>query len=514
MKRFAFVSRLFLFLLIIVSLACTPVFSWAPGADIPSRAGTITAARAASDGTVVTLDAVNVVKICGRQSPCYILVNENAWPMTPMIVYPYFPTSDMRIGMPVEITGTVTTAYGAKCLTSVTVKAYKNPDNSIYYGAITKPDAAPLVWTDGVVTMAPGASPPTTPSVTPNATIPDAATFYTDIADAKINAADGKIVWFTNKKILSVGGDEYGSYIIIAADGSNDTIKVYTAASASTLDRAGSVIGMISTHSGSRTVSADTGPEVDLWTYIGSVQLFDSGLIGWVKAQPNGVTVNLSQKVVSAIFPGYFYVCEQERVPGIKVVSARRVDVGRVVNLFGGTIATASGEKYLNNPTVGISLTAPLSIKPIGMNNRSLGGDGFLYDGEGGTQGQPGVYAGVGLNTVGLLVRIWGKVTAIGSLNRWYVIDDGTGLSWTEGSTTYTGVKIVLGDNGTYFPMVDEHGLAVEIGDYADGINGISSCVTIDGTSYRCLRQIGAFGQRGPPWWPVNKINRVSSPGM
>ena len=91
------------------------------------------------------------------------------------------------------------------------------------------------------------------------------------------------------------------------------------------------------------------------------------------------------------------------------------------------------------------------------------------------------------------------------------MIDDGTGLTWTEGENTYTGVKVSLGDT-SFLPLKDSEGVDYDVGDYVEGVNGICSIMMIGDTPYRCVRQVGLFKKSGPSWFPVNKINRSVKP--
>lgn len=497
-------------LLLIIMLMICPAFAWGwvIGQPLPNRAGTIDHAIAQADGTAVVLDCVGIVKICGRQSPSYIVIAD-PWEGSGKIIVKYYPSASMRLGMPVEVSGTISTLYGQKVVINPTVKAYKNADNSIAYNNIgTKPDFTPFVWANGKTSagILAGATEPTSPSITPLLSWAS-ATYYANIADAKAQP-DNTWVWLVNKKILSIGTDAYGKWFTLAADGSNDTIKVYSPDTVTTLDRCYNAQGLIGTHSGARTISTSTGPDADYWLCVPQVDIFDSGLIGWAKAQPDGATLALPQKIVSAVFPGYVYICEQNRIPGIKLVTSRVLSVGNILNISSATMATQNGERMLTNAKSTISV-GNVAITPLGMNNRSVGGGDWVTGEDGSTNGQEGVSGGLGLNTVGLLVRVWGEITYIEPQRRWYVIDDGTGLSWLDGTTTRTGLKIGLGDSTNFLLLKDPLGTLYNVGDYVAGVNGISSITMIGDVAHRCIRQVGNFAKGGPNWFPINKINRA-----
>lgn len=502
--------RLLAFVVALLALAGS-AFAWVPGIPLPTRAGTIAHAKLQADGTTVTLDAVDVVKVCGRQFPAYIVVAD-PWDDSGNIIVKVMPSAALHLGMDVEVTGTVASEYSQKIINATSVLAYLNEDGSIFYGNVNKPDDTPATWKYSKGSVV-GSNPPSSPVVTPTTSNLPAPTVYSSIADAKMQA-DGEWVAFVNKSVVSVGTDAGGKWALIAADGSNDTIKVYSTSDTLITDRAYVVSGLLGTQDGNRIVSTNAGPDLDLWSCIPAYSLFNSGHISWAKAQPDGTNVMLPGKIVSAKYIGYYYIQEPDRSCGIKVISSRAIGVGKTNNINKAVVTTINGEKCLTSVNSSIGTQPVVRVYPLGMTNKSLGADGWQFDGGGSTNGQQGVDGGVGLNNVGLFVRIWGKITYIEPQRRWYVIDDGTGATWQDGATTRTGVKISLGDSATYLPLKDETGADLQVGDYVEGVNGVSSVVLIDSVPYRCLRQVGAFNKAGPYWFPINKVNRVGSPGI
>ena len=148
--------------------------------------------------------------------------------------------------------------------------------------------------------------------------------------------------------------------------------------------------------------------------------------IGAAKMLPDGTFVSISGKIATtseADFTGFFYIEEEGRFSGIRVAMpggpVAGLLRGHVVNVI-GTLTTIGDERQLSGPIVIIVGThAPLA--PVGMPNRTVGGGdmGSL------PLGQYGVTDGVGLNTVGLLIQTWGRVTATG--DGYVVVDDGSG---------------------------------------------------------------------------------------
>lgn len=55
---------------------------------------------------------------------------------------------------------------------------------------------------------------------------------------------------------------------------------------------------------------------------------------------------------------------------------------------------------------------------PLALSNRDVGGGPL-------NQYTPGVEGGVGLNNIGLLIRTWGKVTFVDTVNKIFYINDG-----------------------------------------------------------------------------------------
>ncbi len=70
--------------------------------------------------------------------------------------------------------------------------------------------------------------------------------------------------------------------------------------------------------------------------------------------------------------------------------------------------------------------------EPLSVTNRALGGGDL-------NEYTHGVTNGVGLNNIGLLVRTWGKVTAVNETEKFFYIDDGSSLI---DSTGHLGVRV------------------------------------------------------------------------
>lgn len=102
-----------------------------------------------------------------------------------------------------------------------------------------------------------------------------------------------------------------------------------------------------------------------------------------------------------------------------------------------------------------VTLTTPLPAadtpqepKPICLCNRALGG-GQL------NSNTPGITDGIGVNNIGLLVKTWGTVTYVDTIQKFFYIDDGSKLSDKCGITAATGIRVSyegLAQDNTFSP--------------------------------------------------------------
>ncbi len=148
---------------------------------------------------------------------------------------------------------------------------------------------------------------------------------------------------------------------------------------------------------------------------------------------PDNTPVRLSGVVGSAVFPedGVVYVAASQRTCGIRVVTSNtglalgdRVDVSGSVSFR--SMSGQRSERQIANATVN-KISAGEPLRPVAMPCLSVGGGptGLLV---------PGVVEGVGLNNVGALVKITGRVSC--RVNNYLWIDDGSnipGYTWTDG---------------------------------------------------------------------------------
>jgi subtilisin family serine protease len=182
---------------------------------------------------------------------------------------------------------------------------------------------------------------------------------------------------------------------------------------------------------------------------------------GSAKVLTDGETVMLSGLTVTAgspRYPDFFYVESASRTSGIRVSKALHgLLVGSKVDVSGTIQTLESGERFIAEPTITPAGTG--GVSPMGINNVHLGGGNWVYDSESGA-GQIGIAGSSGLNNIGMLVTVWGKVTLSVPSSCFYV-DDGSGVS--DGS-------------GTLGIYVDATGLDVpSFGSYVV-VTGVSSC--------------------------------------
>lgn len=176
---------------------------------------------------------------------------------------------------------------------------------------------------------------------------------------------------------------------------------------------------------------SDTGDTSSMVVIADAVKFVFKGItIPVAKDRPDGSTVILPGKVVSACFGDHFYICEgwDYQVSGIRV-NAAPPTAGSLVTVS-GAMDTIDGERVLVTPTVA-SGVGPGAPGPLFMPGRSVGG-GSLND------ETDGVIGGTGLNNIGLLISTAGTVTFSGS--GYFHLDDGSGVTDNSG---HLGVKVL-----------------------------------------------------------------------
>lgn len=191
------------------------------------------------------------------------------------------------------------------------------------------------------------------------------------------------------------------------------------------------------------------------------------------KFMPDFSDVRLNNAIVSATDNGFAYLEADDRSCGIRVEGTIGLSQGSRAIVMGTVRTNADGERYIDAASAVNSGTG--SVTALGMPNKSVGGSDFRSSV--GSLGQQGISGASGLSNIGIYVRVWGTVTAVG-IGYMYT-DDGSNLK--DGTST----------NG-----VANIGLRVvcDSSDYVVGhrikVTGVSSCFRTSPT--QLARQIVA----------------------
>lgn len=162
------------------------------------------------------------------------------------------------------------------------------------------------------------------------------------------------------------------------------------------------------------------------------------------KLLPDGSPAALASRAATAVFDTALYVQDPGGCAGIKVqpgAAPQGIAGGAMVDVGGVIRTSADGERYID----GTVCAAPGSydIRPLGMNNKWLGGAGWNYN-PGTGAGQAGVSGGAGLNNIGTLVKVWGKVNRLtAEASRSWALDADPG--WPRQGQWAYGVPAGLG---------------------------------------------------------------------
>ncbi|BCW97410.1 MAG: hypothetical protein KatS3mg024_0237 [Armatimonadota bacterium] len=141
-----------------------------------------------------------------------------------------------------------------------------------------------------------------------------------------------------------------------------------------------------------------------------------------VRMLPNGTWTMLRGKVVSGIFSsdGCIYVQEEDRAGGLRVAGTfPPLSVGSRVDISGTMETVLVGgipsERQLRLDTITLTGSGPSPV-PLHMRTSTVGGAAV-------PPYIPGVRDGKGVNSMGLLVRVSGRVTAV--VGQYFYVDDG-----------------------------------------------------------------------------------------
>ena len=174
------------------------------------------------------------------------------------------------------------------------------------------------------------------------------------------------------------------------------------------------------------------------------------------KTLPVGSRIRLADLAVSATFGDCFYAQAADRSSGIRVaMAAHGFSVGARVSVVGSVEASIDGERFVNATYVDVLGSGV--PQPVALTCRAVGGGPVGVP----PNHQQGIAGGQGLNNIGLLVKVSGKVTFVDPGGQFFTITDGSAVKDADG---HDGVRV-------WAP-----GLALPgIGEFAT-VTGISSC--------------------------------------
>lgn len=207
--------------------------------------------------------------------------------------------------------------------------------------------------------------------------------------------------------------------------------------------------------------------------------------------------VSISDATVTAAFAGGagFAIQEADSSAGIRVVSDESITAGNKVSVE-GTIDTVGSERVIVASSVTDNGTADAQIEPLKIQSTDIGrnNEDFL----GATIYNPDAPEGQydklfnGTSSIGLLVLIYGKVTAVnntGDFDGYFYVNDGGTLVDICGDSAEDGVIDGSGNYGIRCrPVADTDGAATvpAVGDYVE-VTGVIGVTQVGDNNVRYL---------------------------
>jgi hypothetical protein len=146
--------------------------------------------------------------------------------------------------------------------------------------------------------------------------------------------------------------------------------------------------------------------------------------IAQAKTSIDGQAVAQKLRLVSVVpgaYPDSFYISSDDRANGIRVIMPGHVKTpGEKLDFTGTVETTPSGERYILATALDTDDSG--TPAPLQMLARNLGGSGFGNPESG--QGQAGVPGAAGLNTIGLHIRLTGKVESVDPITGNFLLND------------------------------------------------------------------------------------------
>ncbi len=128
--------------------------------------------------------------------------------------------------------------------------------------------------------------------------------------------------------------------------------------------------------------------------------------IAAAKEMPDGAFVNCNDASVTAVFGDYYYVEEMDRSSGIAVLEpGHGLAIGDIVRENGTILTDGKGERYIN--CTGLTKSGSQTTQAPGTSAMGFGGADWGFTVLGGATG------GDGADNAGLLVKVWGRSSAV-----------------------------------------------------------------------------------------------------
>lgn len=191
---------------------------------------------------------------------------------------------------------------------------------------------------------------------------------------------------------------------------------------------------------------------------------FVTDKVGDLLAKGDGLPIQLDNAVVTAGSDAFLfnviYVEDESRAAGIRVHSSPdlpMVSEGDRVQIT-GKLTTILGERAIQ--AASITPSSGEALEAVGMVGKAVSGEG--------------------LNSCGLLAKIWGKVTYIDESGTYFCIDDGSGVNDGLGNA---GVPVDVSDMATPIVIAQQ----LEVGDYVS-VTGVLGKSDLGGGSVSVIR--------------------------
>lgn len=176
--------------------------------------------------------------------------------------------------------------------------------------------------------------------------------------------------------------------------------------------------------------------------------------IGALRMAAKDSYVMVHNAAVTAVFSDSFYAQQADRAAGVRVYGESAFPTaGQTLADLSGRVDNAGINLMLADAQWSVYAGSPIAFTPLGLRMRDVGGAALGL--------QRGVQNGLGLNNIGLLVTVWGRVAAIDAAGTHFYIDDGSGAA----DNSDAGVRVVA------------DGRAFHVGQFVR-VKGISVCYT------------------------------------